>query len=96
MKDINLKPIITEKSMSVTASGKYTFLVKKEANKNEIRKAVEDLFKVNVVSITTVVRKGKTRRIGKKRIEKLLASRKKAVVKLKDGQKIAAFEQGGK
>lgn len=96
MRDINLVPIITEKSIAQTAVGKYSFLAKKDATKKEIKLTVEDLFKVNVISVKTVLKKGKTRRVGKKRAQISLPSRKKAIVQIKEGQKITAFEQGGK
>ncbi len=89
--DIIRKPIITEQSMDQVADRKYTFEVAKGANKIEIKKAVEEIFKVEVESVTTMNYLGKPKRqgafIGKR------ADWKKAVVKLKEGSKgIELFE----
>ena len=89
---IIIRPVITEKSMREASLGKFTFQVAKEADKTTIRKAVEEKFKVSVLSITTSVIKGKTRRFGKRMKEAVLSSWKKAVVELKKGQKIDLFE----
>jgi len=99
MKNLNLiieKPIITEKSMDATRDGSYTFLVKKDCTKREIKIAVSEQFKVHPVSVKTIILKGKKRKVGKKRMEVQKSSIKKAIVKLKDGEKIDAFEVGGK
>lgn len=58
--DIILRPIITEESMLGTADKKYTFSVAKDANKIEIAKAVEELFKVEVKSVNTVNCRGRS------------------------------------
>lgn len=89
--DIIRRPIITEKSMDQTADKKYTFEVAKNANKIEIKKAVEEIFKVEVEKVTTMNYKGKPKRqgvfIGKR------ADWKKAVVKLTPSSKtIELFE----
>ncbi len=79
-------PIITEKSTILSEQNKVVFRVPLEASKPEIKDAVEALFKVNVISVNTVVQKGKT-----KRFKGVLGRRndiKKAVVTLKDGQSI--------
>ena len=62
--DIILKPIITEKSSSGTAEGKYTFKVAKKATKIQIANAVEKLFDVKVLSVNTMTVKGKEKRVG--------------------------------
>ncbi len=89
--DIIRRPIITEKSMDQVADRKYTFEVAKGANKIEIKKAVEEIFKVEVEKVTTINYIGKPKRqgihIGKR------ADWKKAIVKLKEGSKtIELFE----
>jgi len=89
-RDIIIKPIVTEKSMNAAAFNKYTFEVAKTANKLEIRKAVEDIFKVKVTKINTLNVPAKFRRYGK--YSGLTRSWKKAVVTLKAGDKI---EVGG-
>ena len=63
--DIIVRPIITEKSTSITESGKYTFEVQQGANKVEVKKAVEEIFKVNVVSVNIVNVRRKARRVGR-------------------------------
>lgn len=93
MENIVLKrPIITEKSMNDAAVGRYTFEVAYYATKNEIRKAVEEQFKVNVVKVKTIKMKGKVRRSGRMRVPTVLKNWKKAVVHLKAEQKIDVFE----
>lgn len=91
---ILLGPVITEKAMSEASKGRYTFKVFSAANKNDIRKAVEDKFKVNVLKISTVTIKGRSSRAGIRRVEKIKQPFKKAVVSLKEGQKIALFDSG--
>jgi len=88
--DIIVRPIITEKSTSITESGKYTFEVQQGANKVEVKKAVEEIFKVNVVSVNIVNVRRKARRVG--RYEGFRPAVKKAVVTVAEGQTIDAFE----
>ncbi|MDP3988504.1 MAG: 50S ribosomal protein L23 [Candidatus Levybacteria bacterium] len=90
--DVLIKPIISEKSMSEAAKSRFTFKVCKNANKKEIKEAVEKKFKVKVLSVSTAIIKGKTKRTGTRRIEKTVSSFKKAVVELEKGQKIALFD----
>jgi large subunit ribosomal protein L23 len=63
--DIVIKPIITEKSIDGLEKGKYTFKVAKDANKLEIKQAVEELFEVEVVKVNTMNCTGRTKRMGK-------------------------------
>ncbi|MBE5038939.1 50S ribosomal protein L23 [Ructibacterium gallinarum] len=89
--DIIIRPIITEKSMDQVADRKYTFQVAKGANKIEIKKAVEEIFKVEVEKVTTMNYIGKPKRQGV--FSGKRADWKKAVVKLKEGSKtIELFE----
>ena len=60
--DIILRPIITERSIDMLPSGKYTFKVAKDANKVEIAKAVEQLFSVEVTKVNTMNCKGRAKR----------------------------------
>lgn len=92
--DVIIKPIITEKSMNQASKGKFTFLVSKGSNKRGIKKAVEEKFKVNIISISTSIIKGKTMRVGVRRKEIRKPDFKKAVVQLSEGQKIGLFEAG--
>lgn len=96
MQSVIIRPIITEKSINETSKGKFTFEVEKQANKREIKKDIEEKFKVNVEKIYTTIVKGKKIRTGKRRIEVAKSSWKKAIAKLKTGQKIDLFEIGGK
>ena len=90
--DIILRPIITENSMDGIADRKYTFEVAKDANKVEIKKAVEELFDVKVAKVNTINVDGKLRRYG--RYEGFTASRKKAIVTLTEDSKTIDFFDG--
>jgi len=86
-----ISPVVTEKSYALSALDKYVFKVAPSASKYQIKKAVEDLFKVNVLSINTVkhnARGEKSRKTGR-HITK--PTDKKAIVKIKSGQKIDLF-----
>lgn len=83
--DIIIRPVITEKSMLGTAEKKYTFEVAKTANKIEIAKAVEELFKVKVAKVNTVQVRGQLRRQG--RTQGYTPSWKKAYVTLTQDSK---------
>ena len=84
------KPIVSERSMGLTEQNKYSFYVDPNANKIEIKYAVQELFKVTVTNVNTMNVKGKEKRVGK-HIGRT-ANRKKAIVTLKDGDKIEIFE----
>ena len=90
--DIVVKPIITERSMTLINEGKYTFEVLKSANKIEIASAIETLFPgTKVASVNTMNVSGKTKRMGKN--VGTTRSWKKAVVTIKaDSKKIEFFE----
>ena len=90
--DIILRPIITENSMDGIADRKYTFEVAKDANKVEIKAAVEKLFGVKVAKVNTINVDGKLRRYG--RYEGYTASRKKAIVTLTEDSKTIEFFDG--
>lgn len=94
--DIIIAPIISEKSMKDVGKNKFTFKVSMSANKRTIRKAIEDKFKVNVLSVKTAVVKGKKTRGGKRRTEILRSAWKKAIATINPNQKIALFDVGGK
>ncbi len=87
--DIIIKPVLTEKAYDGMADKKYVFIVAKDANKTEIKEAVEKLFNVQVESVNTVSRKGKLKRMG--RNEGYTAATKKAVVQLKADSKAIEF-----
>ena len=88
---IIIKPVLTEKGYDGIASKKYTFYVKKDANKTQIKLAVEKIFGVQVAKVNTVTCKGKLKRMG--RNEGYTPDRKKAIVTLKaDSKAIEFFE----
>ena len=87
--DVIISPIITEASMARLAEKKYTFKVSSDANKIEIKKAVEEIFDVKVASVNTVTCKGKLKRMG--RNEGYTPDRKKAIVTLKEDSKAIEF-----
>ena len=89
-----IRPIITEKSMAAANRGRFTFHVVSEAGKFAIKKAVEDQFTVHVVSVRTISVHGKTVRAAKKRQVVKTSSWKKAIVALREGEKIDLFEVG--
>lgn len=83
------KPIVTERSMAGIADRKYTFEVAKDANKIEIKEAVEKLFNVTVESVRTMNMPSKQKRMGVHR--GTTSEWKKAVVKLTEGSKTIEF-----
>jgi large subunit ribosomal protein L23 len=84
-----LRPIVTEKSMSQTNDGKYTFEVRKSATKQEIAEAVATAFKVDVVDVNVMTVRGKERKVG--RHVGHTGERKKAVVTVAKGQRIERY-----
>ena len=85
------KPIISEKSMQAASLGRFSFIVNPKASKNQIAQAIEKLFSVSVVSISTSNIKGKIKKFGTKRNKTQLSDYKKAIVTLKKGQAIDIF-----
>ena len=89
--DVIIRPIITENSMDMAADKKYAFKVAKTANKTEVRKAVEEIFGVDVAKVNIVNVSGKKKRLG--RDFGTTASYKKAVVTLTpDSKEIEIFQ----
>ena len=84
------RPLITEKNTVLQAQGKYAFEVAGEANKNQVKQAVEKAFKVEVTAVNVMTVPGKERRVGRRLV--LTPSWKKAIVTLKSGDKIELFE----
>ena len=87
--DIIIRPVLTEKGFDGIADKKYTFIVKKDANKTEIKMAVEKVFGVKVASVNSVTCKGKLKRMG--RNAGYTPDRKKAIVTLKADSKGIEF-----
>ncbi len=92
MNHIIHKPLITEKSLPLAAKGWYTFVVDKSVNRIEISEAIEKFYKVHVTNIRTISMHGKTRKVGKRMMTTRAQNWKKALVRLKGEEKIAAFE----
>jgi len=90
--DIIIKPIITEQSMEATEEKKYVFQVANDANKIEIKKAVEEIFGVKVEKVNTIRMDGKEKRMGVHVGRR--ASWKKAMVKLTADSKTIEFFEG--
>ncbi len=88
-RDVLLKPVISEKSYGLLDEGKYTFIVAPDANKSQIRQAVEAVFGVKVAGVNTANRQGKRRRTrhgwGKR------PDTKRAIVSLAEGERIDIF-----
>jgi large subunit ribosomal protein L23 len=88
-RDIILKPVISEKSYGLLEDNKYTFVVHPEANKTQIKIAIEQIFNVRVLDVHTLNRSGK-----RKRSKAGFGTRKdtkRAIVSLKSGDKIELF-----
>lgn len=90
-RDVILRPVVSEKSYAGLEQNRYTFIVTPEANKTEIREAVQSIWNVRVLKVSTLNRRGKTKRFrftqGKRSDEK------RAVVTLAPGDSIEIFEQ---
>jgi large subunit ribosomal protein L23 len=88
-RDILVRPVVSEKSYGLLDEGKYTFVVAPNANKTQIKQAVEEVFRVKVTGVNTLNRQGKRRRTrfgwGKR------ADTKRAIVTLADGDRIDIF-----
>jgi large subunit ribosomal protein L23 len=91
--DIIVRPIITEKSSRMMSQNKYSFEVLRDANKIEIRRAVEDVFKVKVSNVRTISVHPKPKRMG--RFTGRTRAWKKAIVTLLPGQRIEFFDGAG-
>jgi len=90
-REIIKAPLVSEKGTNMRVNeNKYVFKVDKEANKLEIKRAIEELFKVKVEDVTTMMMHGKPKRMG--RFEGRRPDCKKAIVRLKKGETIELFE----
>ena len=88
--DIIRRPIVTEKTTAMQEQGRYVFEVANQANKRQVKEAVQAAFSVEVVQINTLNVKGKKKRLGPSSVQK--RSWKKAIVTLASGQSITIFE----
>ncbi|GAA1112617.1 50S ribosomal protein L23 [Nocardiopsis exhalans] len=88
-RDIIVEPVISEKSYGLMDENKYTFIVRPDANKTQIKIAIEKIFEVKVTSVNTINRKGKRKRtrfgFGKR------PDTKRAIVSVAEGQRIDIF-----
>ena len=90
LEDVLIAPLISEKSYDrIADSNSYTFFVHSNSNKPEIKRAVQELFDVDVLSVNTMYRKGKKKRFGY--VIGQQSTRKIAIVTLQEGQTIEAF-----
>lgn len=84
------RPVITERSTALHESARYTFEVARDANKAQIKDAVERIFKVSVTAVNVLHVPPKSKRVGKRVVQ--TQPWKKAVVSLRSGQRIEMFE----
>jgi len=89
-RDVIIKPVISEKSYSLVEQNRYTFIVHPKSKKIEIKKAIEEIFNVKVISVNTTKIAPKLRRLGASMGYK--SGYKKAIVTLKQGDSIPIFE----
>jgi large subunit ribosomal protein L23 len=92
-RDIIIRPVVSEKSYAGFESNSYTFLVAPEANKTEIKEAIQQIWNVRVTNVNTMVRKGKTKRTRLAKGKR--PDQKRAVVTLAQGDTIEIFEAKG-
>ncbi len=92
LRDVILRPVISEKSYEMLDENKYTFIVDPRANKIHIKQAVEKIFDVKVLSVNTMNRQGKRKRrgliVGKR------PDTKRAIVTVAPGDRIELFDAG--
>jgi large subunit ribosomal protein L23 len=88
--EILQRPLVTEKSTRLSERNKYAFKVSNKATKEQIKQAVEQAFKVGVVSVNVIRVPAETKRVGKRDVTS--PHWKKAIVTLKEGDKIQFFE----
>lgn len=91
-KEIKIQPVISEKTYDMAnALNKYTFIVQRGTNKIEIKRIVEDKYKVKVIKVNSVVRPGKLKRDWTSNKKRRRSDMVKMVVTLKQGDKIDEF-----
>ena len=92
-RDVIIRPVVSEKSYGLLDDGAYTFVVAPDANKVEIRQAVEAIFSVKVTKVNTLNRKGKTKLNRRTRTSGKRPDLKRAIVTLAEGETIDLFEK---
>ena len=90
LSDILRRPLITEKNTALQAENKYAFEIANTANKPQVKDAVEKVFKVKVLDVNIIRIPGRMRRAGRRLVK--TSPMKKAIVTLKEGDKIQLFE----
>lgn len=85
LNSVLITPVLTEKGVNLARVNQYMFEVNEDANKNQVKTAIESLYGVEVDTIRIMVRKGKERRVGRKMMTKKLPDKKIAVIILKKG-----------
>jgi len=93
-RDVIIEPVVSEKSYALMEAGVYTFVVHPDANRIEIRSAVEEIFGVRVVKVNTLNRRGKRKRNRKSLGYGSRSDTKRAIVTLAGGDRIDLFEGG--
>lgn len=88
--EVLCRPLITEKNTGLHSQGKYSFEVAGDANKQQVKEAVEKAFKVKVTAVNVISVSGKSRIVGRRQV--LTRSWKKAIVTLQPGDNIQFFE----
>ena len=91
-RDVIIRPVVSEKSYSLLDANAYTFLVHPDANKIQIRQAVESIFSVRVSKVNTLNRPGKRKRNRRQATFGKRSNTKRAVVTLVEGDSIPLFE----
>jgi large subunit ribosomal protein L23 len=91
-RDIIIRPVVSEKSYGLLDAGVYTFVVAPDANKIQIREAVESIFNVRVTKVNTLNRKGKRKRNRRTFTFGKRSDTKRAIVTLAAGDRIELFE----
>jgi large subunit ribosomal protein L23 len=89
-RDVVLAPVVSEKSYALLDANTYTFIVRPDANKTEIKEAIQTIFKVRVTNVNTLHRKGKRKRT--RRVLGVRKTTKRALVTLHPDDKIEIFE----
>ena len=91
-RDVIIRPVVSEKSYAGLERNTYTFLVDPRANKTEIKEAIQKIWNVQVLSVNTLMRRGKVKR--RRYTQGKRADQKRAIVTLAEGDTIEIFETG--
>jgi large subunit ribosomal protein L23 len=89
-RDVIIRPVVSEKSYAGLEANRYTFLVHPDANKTEIKEAIQKIWNVQVLGVNTMKRKGKVKR--SRNVSGRRTDQKRAIVTLAEGDSIEIFE----